>query len=132
MGVAAFDTISEMRRLRDAGFAQEQAEAITRSIHSGVTGGVATKADLETFRSEVREEISALRSEVREEIATLRSEVREEITAFRSEVRGEIATLRSEIVLVQSDLRWIKLIGGVIVAVLVLPWLAELAGVVLN
>ena len=43
MADAAFNTIAEIQRLRDAGFPQAQAEAITLSIHSGVTGGVATK-----------------------------------------------------------------------------------------
>ena len=51
MAEAAFDMMAEVQRLRDAGFAQEQAEALTRSIHAGVTGGVATKADIADIRT---------------------------------------------------------------------------------
>jgi len=46
--------IAETRRLRDAGLPQEQAEAVTLAIHAGVTGGVATRADTEALRGDVR------------------------------------------------------------------------------
>ena len=62
MAEAAFNTIAEVQRLRDAGFRQEQAEAITLSIHAGVTGGVATKADLEAVRGKLAADAQALRS----------------------------------------------------------------------
>jgi len=54
MAEAAFNMIAETRCLRDAGLPQEQAEAVTLAIHSGVTGGVATKADVEALRGDVR------------------------------------------------------------------------------
>ena len=53
MAEAAFDMMAEVQRLRDAGFAQEQAEAVTRSIHAGVTGGVATRADLAEIKTAI-------------------------------------------------------------------------------
>ncbi len=103
MGEAAFDTIAEVQRLRDVGLKQEQAEAITRSIHAGVTGGVATKADLERLE-----------------------------TGLRSDMEKLETGLRSEISVIRNDLRWIKLTGGAVLAVLVLPWLAEVAGTALG
>lgn len=84
-----FDTMATVRLLRDSGIEERQAEAITTAIKDGVTGGVATKAD-----------IGALKTDI-------------------GEIRTEVAELRNE-------LKWIKLIGGAILAVLVLPWLAEL------
>ena len=61
----AFDTMAVVRRLRDAGIDQAHAEAITASIQSGVTGGVATKADIIELRTgdiaELRSEIAELR-----------------------------------------------------------------------
>ncbi len=47
----AFDTMAVVRRLRDAGIEEAHAEAITASIQSGVTGGVATKADIIELRT---------------------------------------------------------------------------------
>lgn len=75
MADVPFDTMAALRRLEAKGFSSEQAEAITETVREGVTGGVATKAD--------------------------------------------IAELKTE-------LKWIKLIGGAVLAVLVLPWLSEL------
>ena len=75
MADTPFDTMGVLRRLEAKGFSSEQAEAITTAIKDGVTGGVATKADLARL---------------------------------------------------EAELKWIKLIGGAILAVLVLPWLAEL------
>ena len=70
-----FDTMAAVRRLRETGLDEKQAEAITATVRDGVTGGVATKVD--------------------------------------------IARL-------EAELKWIKLIGGAILAVLILPWLAKL------
>ena len=80
-----FDTLAVTRGLEARGFETGQAEAITEAVRAGVTGGVATKADL---------------------------------SSVATELRGEIAELRTE-------LKWIKLIGAAILAVLILPWLAE-------
>jgi len=81
-----FDTMATARLLRESGIEERQAAAITTAIKDGVTGGVATKADI-------------------------------------VEVRADIARLESEL---RTELRWMKLIGGAVLAVLVMPWLAEL------
>jgi hypothetical protein len=79
MADAVFDTLAVTRQLEAKGFDSDQAEAITEAVRTGVTGGVATKADL--AETELR-------------------------------LRGEIAEVRTE-------LRWMKAIGGVIIALLI-------------
>ena len=74
-----FDTMAAVRRLRETGLDEKQAEAITATVRDGVTGGVATKADLAKLEIELK-----------------------------------------------AELKWLKLIGGAILAVLILPWLAKL------
>lgn len=74
----SFDTLTVMRQLEAKGFDSDQAEAIANAVRTGVTGGVATKAD--------------------------------------------IAELK-------TDLLWIKWIGAVIVALLVVPFLRDLLAV---
>ena len=89
MAEAAFDTLAVTRQLQaKGGFESEQAEAITEAVRTGVTGGVATKADL---------------------------------TETEHRLRGEILEVR-------ADLRWMKMIGAAILAVLVLSWIADLIG----
>lgn len=46
--------------------------------------------------------------------------------------KADIAEVKAEIAEVKTDLSWIKIIGGAIVALLILPWLAELAKVALS
>ncbi len=67
---AAFNTIAEVQRLRDAGFEQKQAEAITLSIHAGVTGGVATKADVEAVEKRLGDKLELVRTELDGKIST--------------------------------------------------------------
>jgi len=109
MAQAAFNMIAETQRLRDAGLPQEQAEAVTLAIHAGVTGGVATKADLEALRGD----FEALRGDFK---------------ALDARVDAKIDNLGARL---DTELKWIKSIGGVIVAILILPWLAEFFGAVL-
>ena len=117
MAEAAFNTIAEIQRLRDAGIEQKQAEAITLSIHAGVTGGVATKADLDLVRKDVVSGDNALKSEidlVRKDVDL----VRKDIDVVRTELDGKIdtatSTLRSEIASAKFDLTW-RLVGAVAV-----------------
>ncbi|MDE0694943.1 MAG: hypothetical protein OXH76_03810 [Boseongicola sp.] len=98
----AFDTITTIQRLRGAGIEQAHAEAITASIRAGVTGGVATKADVEL--------------------------VQQELQTVKAELEGKIDALGAEM---KTELKWIKIIGGTIVALLILPWLAALVGTTL-
>ena len=134
MAEAAFNMIAETQRLRDAGLPHGQAEAVTLAIHAGVTGGVATKADVEALRGDFK----ALRGDVSREIETLRGDLK----ALRGDVSRDVEALRGDVKRLDTridglgdrlgtDLKWIRAIGGVIVAILVLPWLAELLGAVL-
>ncbi|MCY4327281.1 MAG: hypothetical protein OXC53_06810 [Rhodobacteraceae bacterium] len=41
------------RHLETAGFTAQQAEAVTEAVRTGVTGGVATKADLEKLDAKI-------------------------------------------------------------------------------
>ncbi len=156
MAEAAFNMIAETQRLRDAGLPQQQAEAVTLAIHAGVTGGVATKVDIEALRGDVSRDIEALRgdfkalrgdfkalrSDVSRDIEALRGDVSRDIEALRGDVSRDIEALRGDfkalrgdvsrdIEALRGDVRWIKAIGGVIVAILVLPWLAGILGVAL-
>ena len=53
MADAAFDTLAVTRQLKAKGFDADQAEAITEAVRTGVTGGVATKADIAELRTEL-------------------------------------------------------------------------------
>ena len=74
MTAVALDTLRIAKRLREAGFSEPQAEAVTGVLHDAqeiALGDLATKADLRDIKSEMRE----LRSEVKTDIATLKADV---------------------------------------------------------
>ena len=121
MAEAAFNTIAEIQRLRDAGIEQKQAEAITLSIHAGVTGGVATKADLDLVRRELDGKIDLVRTELDGTIEKTAERLDGKIEAATATLRGEIAEVRTEIADVRTeiatarfDLTW-RLLAGIAV-----------------
>ena len=66
------DTLTLARELKDAGIAPEQADAITHVVQQATEqADPATRADLNTHRTEVRADFSTYRAEVRADIAAL-------------------------------------------------------------
>ena len=63
---AAFDTLAYTRRLKAAGFSEEQAEAQTEALHVAfregavARGDVATKADLEAAKADLEAKLAGL------------------------------------------------------------------------
>ena len=62
--MTAIDTLSIQRRLKDAGFAEAQATALTDMVRDVVSGYAATKGDLENVRADLKNEIHKLRDEM--------------------------------------------------------------------
>lgn len=57
---------------------------------------LATRAQLEQLRGEMKEGFGAARTELKEEIGALRSEVKEDLGTLRAEMKEEIGALRGE------------------------------------
>ena len=108
------DTLAFSKKLREAGADEGLAEAIVEGLTAADTSNLATKTDVTDAESRLKAEIASVGSSLKTEIASVES------------------SLRAEIAEVKTDLSWIKMIGGAIVALLILPWLAELAKVALN
>ena len=97
MSITAFDTLAAARSLEAAGFAQEQAEAITNAVRDAVTESAATKADLTEVKTELKAEFAEVRAEFKAEIAEVRAELKAEIAEVRAEFKAEIAEVKAEI-----------------------------------
>lgn len=67
-----FDTQSAVDDLKRGGFSEEQAKANVRFVREALEGGVATKADIATVRTDVEKAEIALRGGM----STLRAEMR--------------------------------------------------------
>jgi hypothetical protein len=74
----AIDTQKVAKRLREAGFTEPQAEAVTAAMREATQGAeLATKADLAELRTELKAEIVDLRTELKAEIADLLGDLRQ-------------------------------------------------------
>ncbi|MBC6406543.1 MAG: DUF1640 domain-containing protein [Rhodospirillales bacterium] len=112
--MAAFDTHAAVKRLRQAGFTEGQAEALSETLQDSVTGGdLATKADLANLATKA-------------ELAEVKNELKTEMAEVKTQLAG-LAT-KAELVEVKNDLVWIKRIGALVVALLAVPILRDLLG----
>ena len=59
-----FDTQAYHRTLTDAGVPQGQADAHMRALAVALEGGLATKADVQALRSELKSDMQALRADL--------------------------------------------------------------------
>ena len=131
------NTLKYTKRLEAAGFSRVQAEAQALAIQDAFDDALhpfATKSDLniavtrldakidgvETrLRSEIRTLDTTLRSEISALDTTLRSAISTLDTTLRSEVGRVETTLGSSIRELQSDMRTVKWILGLMVPVLI-------------
>ena len=121
----AFDTHAYVKKLQEAGFTPQQAEAQAEALSGVVEENLATKRDLKEMETRLVHEIEELRSATTHEIEELRSATKQDTEELRSAtmhqfelVRRDIEELRQtgkqNIELVRPDIL-IKL-GGIVVA----------------
>ena len=64
MTAITFDTLTYAKRLRDAGFTEQQAEAQAEALHAVVDENLATKHDIEQLRNELTLELKRLENKL--------------------------------------------------------------------
>ena len=99
----AVDTHKAVKKLKEVGFDEAQAEAVVRMVGEAFDDSVATKADIVTVRADLSTQGAEVRGEIQEvrtDLSTQGAELRAEI----QEVRGEIREVRGEIQEVRTDL----------------------------
>lgn len=85
MGAVAFDTLKFAKRLKEAGFSEQQAEALAEAEAELFEAHLATKQDI----AEVRREIA----EVQRRIEEVRAELKRDIEEFRGKVERDLKDL---------------------------------------
>ena len=93
------DTLAFSKKLREAGADEKLAEAIVEGITAADTSELATKADITNVE-----------------------------TALKQDIANVEAALKQDIADVKSDVKWIKIIGGTILGLLILPYLGSALG----
>ena len=103
-----FDTYKAVKALREAGFDDAQAEAVTEQISVAIDESVATKDDLGKAQVELKTEVAELRTElgqVRTELKADVAELRAELGQVRTELKADVAELRTELGQVRTELK---------------------------
>ena len=138
MTQVAFDSLASTKRLKDNGFSENQAEAITMVIKDGLEGDIATKADIVKLESELSKSIAETNSNLSEfkietnnNFATIQTKINDIDERFdKMDVRFDkmdtkVTELADDVTQIKSNFKWVYTIGGAIVFLLVLPWIAE-------
>ncbi len=104
MSAIAFDTLKFAKRLKEAGFTEQQAEALADAEAEFIEQNLATKRDI----ADVKRDIADVKRDIKELEVTLRNEIKQLDVTLRNEIKqldvmlcGEIkqldVTLRGEI-----------------------------------
>ncbi|MFO1428623.1 MAG: DUF1640 domain-containing protein [Candidatus Competibacteraceae bacterium] len=75
MSALAFDTHAAVKKLQQAGFTEQQAEAQTALLMDVIAGEVATKLDLENVRAELKRDIEAVKLDLENVRAELKRDI---------------------------------------------------------
>jgi hypothetical protein len=91
------DTLSITRRLRGAGFTEEQVDAVAQAVRDAASlpdiSHLATKEDLALTRAELKSDVAELKAELKIEFAELKTE----FTDQKAELTGKVAEIRTDV-----------------------------------
>jgi hypothetical protein len=83
----AIDTLQLARSLAEAGMERAQAEAVSSSLARSLKDSdVATKADIEALRKDIRGEFDGLRKELKGDIESSRKDAKIDVANLRTEI----------------------------------------------
>ncbi len=112
MPALAFDTHAYVKKLRDAGVPEPQAEIQVEAIAAIIEARMATKQDLELQKLEVRRDIKELDVNLEREIAEVKREIREldvklerELAEVKREIKELDVKLERELAEVKRDIK---------------------------
>jgi hypothetical protein len=100
-----FNALAYSKKLEQAGFSRDQAEATINVFFQFMDYNFATKSDLSDAKSEIKSEMVNLRTELKTEISELRTELKSEVAELRTELKSEVAELRTELKSEVAELR---------------------------
>jgi biopolymer transport protein ExbB/TolQ len=128
MSAIAFDTLKFAKRLKEAGFTEQQAEALADAEAEFIEQNLATKRDID----DIKRDIADVKRDIKELEVTLRNEIKQLDVTLRSEIKQldvKIEQIRSDLARDLKDLEYrmtIKLGTMMVVAVAAMATLVKL------
>ena len=123
MAETTFDTLATSENLQQCGLSEEQSKGIARAINGAIIGNVATKSDIESVRSEIKN----LQQTTNSDIESLRSDIKSLQQTTNNDIKNLQQTTNSDIVALESRLKlWMfKALAGVAAAIVVVTKLLD-------
>lgn len=100
----AFDTLKAAKQLRQSGFNEEQAEALSevfQQIQESHLALLATKSDLSDTKNALITDLASLRNEFKTDLAGVRSELKNEMAEMKSDLTERVTKVEGRLSLVQ-------------------------------
>jgi len=101
MSAIAFDTLKFAKRLKEAGFTEQQAEALADAEAEFIEQNLATKRDI----ADIKRDIADVKRDIKELEVTLRNEIKQLDVTLRNEIKQLDVTLRNELKQLDVTLR---------------------------
>ena len=114
MAISSLDTLDIAKRLKEAGFNDAQAEAVTtvfRDVRTADLANLATRADIDRLEAATRADIDRLEAATKADIEATRAD----IERLDLSMKAEIARLESQIEILRRDIT-IRLGSMIVVA----------------
>ena len=92
-----FDTLAYAKKLRNAGFTQEQAEVQAHALADIVEERLATKQDIASLHRDIKELETSLQREIKELETSLKREMKELETSLKRDMKERETTLQRDI-----------------------------------
>ncbi len=100
MTATALDTHKTVKRLRDAGFNEAQAETMTEIIASTREidlSHLATKADLAELRAATKADFAGFKAEAKADLTEFKTATKADFTNFKAETKADLAELKADL-----------------------------------
>ena len=101
MSAIAFDTLKFAKRLKEAGFTEQQAEALADAEAEFIEQNLATKRDI----ADIKRDIADVKRDIKELEVTLRNEIKQLDVTLCNEIKQLDVTLRNELKQLDVTLR---------------------------
>ena len=110
-----FDTLTYVKRLRDAGESEAVAEAHAMAVKDLVLDQIATKEDVALLRQEMEAQNTLLRSELEAKINGVEQRIKAAMDVTREELKGDIKAVDTKLTVLQWMLgAFVALVAGAI------------------
>ena len=107
----AFDTFRFVRRLKDAGVSEEQAEAFSDAIRESQDarlGELATKTDLQEVKADlqaVKADLQAVKADMQADLQAVKADMQADLQAVKADMQADLQAMKADM---QADLQAVR------------------------